>query len=49
MAIKIATIVSIYWAITEYFAELERLKSPISIPPNSLFDPRNSDGHTKII
>ena len=42
ITIKITTIVLIAWTITEYFAELELLKSPVPIPPNSVFDPRNS-------
>ena len=41
ITIKIATIVSILWAITDYFAELELLKSQFPIPANLLFDPRN--------
>jgi signal transduction histidine kinase len=42
MTITIATIVAIPWTIVEYCAELELLKSPVPIPPNSLFNPHNS-------
>lgn len=42
MTIKIASLVSIPWTMTEYFTEVELLKSPVPLPPNSLFDPRNS-------